>query len=38
MRIIPGSRPESKPINILFLKYENEVSVEWFLQKPDWYL
>ena len=32
MRIIPVSRPESKPVNILFVKYESEVSVEWFLR------
>ena len=38
MRMIPVSRPESKPVNILFAKYQSEVSVEWFLQKPDWYL
>ena len=38
MRIIPVSRPESKPVNILFVKYESKVSVEWFLQKPDIYL
>ena len=30
MRIIPVSRPESKHVNILFVKYESEVSVEWF--------
>ena len=35
MRIIPVSRPESKPVNILFAKYQSEVSVEWFLQKLD---
>ena len=38
MRIIPVGRPESNPVNILFVKYESEVSVEWFLRKPDWYL
>ena len=38
IRIIPVSRPESKLVNILFVKYENEVSVPWFLRKPDWYL
>ena len=35
MRIIPVSRPKSKPVNIPFVKYESEVSVEWFLRKPD---
>ena len=30
MRIIPVSRPELKPVNILFVKYDSEVSVEWF--------
>ena len=32
MRIIPVSRPESKPVNILSVRYESKVSVEWFLQ------
>ena len=34
MKIIPVSRPESKPVNILSVRYETEVSIEWFLQKP----
>ena len=38
MRIISVNRPESKPVSILSVKYEKEVSVEWFLQNPDWYL
>ena len=38
MRTIPVSRPESKPVNILFGKYESEVFVEWLLGKPDQYL
>ena len=29
MRIIPVSRPESKPVNILFVKYESEVGPVW---------
>ena len=28
MRIIPVRRPESKPVNILFVKYQSEVSCE----------
>ena len=35
MRIIPVSRPESKPVNILSVRYEREISVEWFYQKQD---
>ena len=35
MRIIPISRPESKPVNILSVRYEREISDEWFYQKPD---
>ena len=38
MRIILVSKPELKPANILFVKYESEVSVKWFLRKPNWYL
>ena len=33
MRIIPVSRPQSKPVIILFVKYESEASVEWFLRE-----
>ena len=35
MRIIPISRPESKPVHILSVRYEREISDEWFYQKPD---
>ena len=34
MRIIPVSRPELKSVNILSVRYESKVSVEWFLRKP----
>ena len=29
---------QSKPVSILFVKYKINVSVEWFLQNPDWCL
>ena len=32
MRIIPVSRPESKPFSILSIKFEIEVSVKSFMQ------
>ena len=35
MRVIPVNRPESKPASVLSVKYEREVSVQWFLQNPD---
>lgn len=30
MRTIQFSRPESKPVDILSVNHEREVSVEWF--------
>lgn len=38
MKIIPVNRAELKSVNILFVKYEREVSVGWFLENLDWYL
>ena len=31
MRIIPASRPESKLVNIFYVRYESKVSAESFL-------
>ena len=38
MKIILISRGESKADRTLSVKYERQVSVEWFLQSPGWYL
>ena len=35
---VPVISPSPKPFRILSFKYERQVSVERFVQKPDWYL
>ena len=35
MRTISVNRPESKPVNVLIVRYKREVSAECFLRKLD---
>ena len=35
IKIIPVTKPSSKPFKILSFKKERHVSVEWFFLKPD---
>ena len=36
IKTISVRRPESKPLDILSVKQDTQISVKWFFRNPDW--